>query len=578
MRTLATVLLLPALMAIAPVCGLLAAPPVRKSAAVLVLPVSNMDEEVSVQIRKIAVDALENYRNVITKRFLADKNLKEHEVLEQLVAEGKKNVSTGMRSKVFDRGTETLNSAYLKAKGLLGELAPELVAELFLGMAMSKAVLEDAAMAVDYMSLFCNLLPEKGRQSVAYNRLFLDIYDKARKQIDDKRKYKVTIQATPSDALIGVDGSNWGRSPLEVELTSGGHLVQVEAEGHYRGGWLKDPGLHGTRWKVSIDPYESRRRFLETGQRLIRYYAPETAETEKKKKKKRRRKKKHDEESSLAPPADEAEAERLLRSLTDLFAADYLLFLTVAAEGGNIRLNGAFVSHFGLEPITATVVRDATVIKTVRELLLDATDLERQKKKLAGLTASHKQERLQDWGRDLLEELEGNEQILSTRARQWVEVAQPRKAELFVRTTEEVTAVLGGVREAMARVESDPEAARKGLGQAVAQWKTLEPKVRSLLAWDIERAIRLKKTKLVEQMVSNAQGKLDSLSELFDEKSKALDRKEHRRFSKELRGLKKEMATVDKLMRSDPLSERVKKSAYRIFVREAELRRHLGLK
>jgi hypothetical protein len=573
MRIFATVSLLLALTVALPVRSLLAAVPVRKSAAVAVLPASKLDEEVSVQVRKIAVDALENYRNLITKRFLADKNLKEHEILEQQIAEGKKNVSTGMRSAVFDRGTETLNSAYLTAKGLLGELAPELVADLFLGLAMSKAVLKEAAMAVEYMGLFCNLLPEKGRQSVAYNRLFLDIYDKTRKQIDDKRKYKVTILATPPDALIGIDGSNWGKSPLEAELTAGGHLVQVEAEGYYRGGWIKDPGLNGTRWKVAIEPYESRERFLKTGRRLLRYYAPEAAEAVRKKKKRGK-----DKGLDLSPPADAAEADRLLRSLTDLFAADYLLFLTVSTEGDKIQIRGAFVSHFGTEPISATVVRDATIITTVRELLLEATDLEKQKKKLVGLAASHKQERLQDWGHSLLEELEGSERILSVRAQKWVEVAQPRKAELFVQTTEEVTVVLGGVREAMARVESDPEAARKGLEESVARWKSLEPKVRSLLAWDIERAIRLKKTKVVEEMVSNARGKLDALSLLLDEKRKALDRKEQRRFDKELRALKKEMTKLDKLMRTEPLSESVTRGAYRIFVREAELRRHLGLR
>ena len=573
MRRLTLVTMLLICTVAVPVRGLFAAPPERKSAAVLVLPASKLDEEVSVQVRKIAVDTLENYRNLIAKRFLADKNLKEHELLEQAIAEGKKNVSTGMRSKVFDRGVEALNAAYLKAKGLLGELTPELVADLFLGLSMSKAVMKENAMALEYMGLFCNLLPEKGRQSVAYNRIFLDVYDKTRKQIDAKRKFKVTIHATPADSLIGVDGRVWGKSPLETELTAGGHLVQVEAEGFYRGGWIKDPELNGAKWKVALDPYESRQRFLDTSKRLLRYYAPKVADQGKKKRSQGRGKKKE-----LAPPADQAEAERLLRALTELFSADYLLFLAVASEGNNIKANGVFISHFGVQPISLTVARDATIIKNVRELLLDATDLEKQKKKLATLAASEKQQRLRDWGRGLLDEMESKEAILSRRAEQWVEVAQPRKAELFVQTTEDVGAVLTGVRAAMTKVESDPESARKGLEVGAEKWKVLEPKVRSLLAWDIERAIRLKKTRSVEKMVTSARSKLDSLARLYDEKRKVLDKKEARRMAKEMRTLKKEMARIDKLMRSDPLGGDVKKSAYKVFVKEAELRRLLGLR
>ena len=55
----------------------------RKTAAVQVFPASANDVEVANQVRKIAVDTLENYRNLLTKRYLTDKNVKLAEELDK---------------------------------------------------------------------------------------------------------------------------------------------------------------------------------------------------------------------------------------------------------------------------------------------------------------------------------------------------------------------------------------------------------------------------------------------------------------------------------------------------------------
>jgi len=54
----------------------------RKTAAVQVFPAAQNDVEVANQVRKIAVDTFENYRNLLTKRYLTDKNVKLSEELD----------------------------------------------------------------------------------------------------------------------------------------------------------------------------------------------------------------------------------------------------------------------------------------------------------------------------------------------------------------------------------------------------------------------------------------------------------------------------------------------------------------
>jgi hypothetical protein len=558
---------------VAGVHPVLAQAPVRKTVAVQVFPATEADTEVANQVRKIAVDTLENHRNMLTRRYLTDKDVKLAEEMEQLVDEANRKVSTGMRSTVFDEGVEELDTGYLKSKGALGELEVELVAKLYLGLCMAKAVLGNRALATDYMSLYVNLLPDKGRQSVGYNKLFLEIWDEAKARIDGAAKVKVTVVAEPPDALIGIDGKVWGRSPLEVELTAGSHLVQAEAEGYERGGWIKDPKLHGRGWKITLQPFANRTRYLDSEARLRRHFSPVPAEDGAKKKKGRGRKKKEE----PVQPLTADEAERLLLSLSELLSVDYLLYVTVATEGGSIRMRGAFATALGVLPVDAAVARDVRIIDSVREVLLKASDVAAQRKELASLEAAQQRERLARWADDLLADVDSATLTLGQRGKQWALVGQEKKAELFAQTAADTGAMARRLRSARELAVSDPERAREGISDVADEWKELEGKVRSLLAWDIERAIYGQRTREMRELEEDATQKLKDARALLDAKREKLAPKDHANFEKELQGLRKLLEEAHKLMLKDPVSTDARGRLYRILIKEAEIRRLLSL-
>jgi len=548
--------------------------PPRKSAAVQVFPGGEQDVEVANQVRKIALDTLENYRNFITKRYLADKDLNAHEEIAELVGGGNKKVSAGMRSSVFDEGVEQLNSAYLKAKAFMGELDPKQIADLFLGLSMAKAVMEDRSLAVEYMMVYRNLSPGSKRNSVGYSKLFLDVFDSTEKQLGSARKFKVTIEVDPPGALVGIDGREWGRAPFTAEVTAGGHLVQIESEGYYRGGWIKDPSLHGNTWKVSLLPIESRRRYLETTEKLLDHFAPEARQPKepKSKRKKRRKKKK------AAPPPPPPDPVKLLESLVSTLKVDYLLFLAVTADGNRIRLRGAFVSQFGVYAISEQIPRNMKIIESVRRILLAASDLDSQKDQLVKLRAAEQQQRLDSWARGMVEQMASGEQTLLERARLWNLVDQPKKAELFAKTSAEVLVMLKRARGAMEKTASNPEEARKELDLCEEEWKQLGSKVRSLLAWDVHAAMRARKTRKLKKLADSAREKLEGLLKLREKKNETLDKKEARALDKELKQMGRTLDKLEVGMRKDALSIDVRTTLYGVLIREAELKRRLSLK
>lgn len=551
----------------------LAQAPKRKTAAVQVYAATATDAEVANQVRKIAVDTLENYRNLLTRRYLTDKDVKLAETLGELVTGAVRKVSTGMRSKVFDEGVEELDRAYLLAKGALGELAPDLVGQLYFGLAMGKAVMGNAGLATDYMTLFANLVGESGRQKVGYNKTFLAIWDGAWARMTKAHKYKVTITVDPPGALVGVDGRTWGKAPLEVELTPGNHLVQVEVEGYERGGWVKDPGLHGKNWKLKVSPYASRQRYLDTVARLGAYFAPVAPQPEKDRSKKKRGAK------VVAPlePLSEGDVEGALAAVAELLSVDYLLYLTVATEGSTIRLTGAFYSIFGLTRLNETLPRDARIIESAREILLTASDLEVLKKSLAEQKVEERQRRLVRWADELLLGISDGRTSLLARADQWELVKQPRKAEMFRATAKEVSVLEEKARGGRSSAAADPEGATGTLDEVARAWKDLEAKVRSLLAWDIERALRDKQVAELADMMQAVVDALVELKGLLEKKSGVLDKRARGTFAKDLKEMEKWRAQANKLLAKDPLSTEARGLLYRILLKEAELRRLLSL-
>ena len=549
---------------------------VRKTAALQVLPAVEPDTEVAVQVRKIAVDTLENYRNLATKRYLADKDEKALGELDELITAGQKKVSTGLRSTVFDEGVDELNRAYLKAKGLLGEMEPAGVANLYLGLAMGKAVLSDLDLATEYMMLFRNLLPDRKRSSVGYAKLFLEVFDRTQKELDKTRSFKVKIHTDPPGALVGVDGREWGRSPLEVSVTPGGHLVQVEQEGFYRGGWLKDPALHGKKWEVSLTPIESRSRFLEKQKRLLHHFAPDAFKAEEPPAGKKRRKKKKDKAVAAPRPIEDVEAE--LDSLRVLLKSDYLLFLAVTSSGASIRLRGAFLSRFGMFEIDQTTQRNSRIIESVRKIVLAATDLDKQKDTLVQLNKERQAAKLAAWANDLVGQMEDDRQELIRRSGMWKIVGQAKKAELFATTSADVLVLLEQTRQARADAVANPEEALARLDKHSEAWKQLGSKVRSLLAWDLEAAIRGRRVKRMKDLLESAGQKHLEVGELWDKKRELFDPKQAKDLDNELKQMGLTLAKLESGFRKAPLSVETKTSIYAMLLRQAELSRRLALK
>ncbi len=564
-------------MGICLVAGLLAVPAmssaqVRKTAAIQVYAAAANDVEVANQVRKIAVDTFENYRNLLTKRYLTDKDVKLAEELGEVLSTANRKVSTGMRGKVFDEGVVALDSAYLKSKGALGELEPELVQQLYVGLSMSKAVLGDRGLAVDYMTLFANMVGETGRQKVSYNALFQEVWADAWKRVSGTDKFKVTIKVEPAGALVGVDGKTWGKAPLEVELAAGNHLVQVEAEGYARLGWIKDPRLQGRNWSLKLLPYPSRQRYLDTVKRLGVHFSPAPAAPVKPKRRKKRKPK-----SAPLPPIEDAALEGTVAALSELLDVDYLLFVTVSTEGSDIRLKGVFYSVFGLHKVDEKFKRDAKIIESVRTVLLAASDLDVLKKSLAEQRTDEQHRRLVRWADDLLEGISGSRTTLMQRVEQWELVGQKKKAVLFAATAGDVAALEAQARQARSLASSDPEGTRKSLDSVAKDWKGLEPKVRSLLAWDIERALRGMRSEQLVAMKDNASERLEELKVLLAEKSEMLEKTARRAFAKDMARMAKWGKAVDKLLAKDPLSTEARGLLYRILLKEAEIRRLLKL-
>jgi hypothetical protein len=547
--------------------------PVRKSIAVLVLPTAEADKEVALQVRKIAVDTLENYRNLITRRFLSERDQKKQEELQDRISRARQKVSTGLRSKVFDTGRDELNQAYLETKGLLGELEPKLVADLYLGMAMAEATMISKKLAQDYMTTYANLKSDSGRQSVAYNKKFTAVWDAVEARRNETRKYKVIIKAEPPDALIGLDGRTWGKSPLEVELTPGNHLIQVEAEGFHRQGWLKDPELHGLTWTIKLKPFAARTRYLRIVERLRLYYSPLPEQPTGKNRKKRRKK---SSEQELQRPADD-QVESLLASLQKLLNVDYLLFVIVRSEGSTINLDGSFISAFGIRSLKTSAKRDATIIESVRETLLAITNVESQKEELARKQEVQARSRLDNWASNLHQNVTYAELRLVQRGELWSQAGKARKAQVFSVTAKELRELLDDVRQARLVVSKQPEEARKQLDAVSKKWRIAEGKFNSVMAWDIDRVIQGGQVKAAGELATYTHNQLKTLKEVVDQKLPAVDKKLQKDILKLMKNMNRWREAADKKMAKNPLDDEARKLLYRILIKQAHLRRELSV-
>ena len=327
--------------------------------------------------------------------------------------------------------------------------------------------------------------------------------------------------------------------------------------------------MQGRNWSLKLAPYPSRQRYLDTVARLGAHFSPPLLAPVKKK---RGRK----ESPPLAPIAADA-VEATLVALAELLDVDYLLFVTVSSEGSSVHLKGTFYSVFGMHAVDEKVPRDAKIIDSVRRLLLAASDLEVLKKSLAEQQVEEQHRRLVRWADDLLEGVSGGRDQLMRRVVQWELVGDKKKAELFAATAGEVAALEAEARQARADAAADPQGTRNNLDRVAKGWKELEPKVRSLLAWDVERAIQAMRGKQLAEMREAAAERLLTLKERLAEKQDRLEKTALRVFSREMKEMEKWQKAVDKLLSGDPLSTEARGLLYRILLKEAEIRRLLKL-
>jgi len=538
---------------------------VRKTISIEVVAATDGDSDAAGQIRKMAVETCENYRNLLARRYLADKDLKAQDELQQVVTDANRKVQTGMRSQVFDEGFNELNSAYVRAKGLLGELDPAVVASIYRGLFMGQVTMGDRQLSLEYMLVLRNLQPDLTRQALSYTEAFSKVFDESEEARKAATARKVTITASPAGALIGVDGKTWGKSPLTVDLSAGGHLVQVEMDGYYRGGWIRDFELHSTSWALELKPIESRERYLATLEKLRQLYGPAPAAPSKAPRK-----------SKIVEPPPDPEA--LLASLHTLLGSDYTLFAVVSGSGASITVNGGFVTSLGVVPVSFTAARDVKIIDSVRKMILDGTDVEKQKTEHAAAAKAQAEKELSGGLAALAGEMETGRAELMVRSRKWAALGEAAKAELFATTAADVSVMRVKLEDVEGSAATDRVKAGGELSRLKQEWEPLHTKVTSLLSWDVEGAIKARQVAQARALSDRARARMDVVRKLAQDKKAALDARESKEHAKVFKDADRWLADAAKKMKKDPLSSEARVVFYRSLILAAELERKLSQK
>lgn len=541
---------------------------VRKSVAVEILPASPSDSEVVGQIKRIVVNTLEDYRNLSTRRYLSDKDVKAAEELAQAVNDGNNKVQVGKRNTTFDAGVDTLNKAYLKAKGLMGELDAPLVARLYRGMALAQVVQGDSALALQYLTVLLNLEPGTTRRSLQYTEEFTKAFDQATERLKAGGKTSVVVRCSVPEARIFVDGQQTKGNPATLSLTVGGHLVQAEADGYYRAGWIKDATLSGEEWEIALHPIESRARYLATIEQLLKAYGGEVQGRKAKPRSRRGRKE----------PEAKPEPEPLLHSLHALFKSDHLFFSVARVQGEQVVFEGAYVSSWGIVAFKETVARDASIIEAVRKTVLAVSDVGKHRKAHLDRKEHREQAQFQAMRQQLEDSLSQARQELARRSGQWKLLSEERKSTLFAHTAREVAGLQTAVSEALSDSEASISDQRRALEPVRLEWQTLESKVRSLLAWDVAGALKAHHLKNVARLRASADEKLKLVKELLKQKEGNLEKQEARTISRTVSDIAGCLSKSDRLARKDPLEPSARVLLFKALLQESELERQLSLK
>ena len=283
-----------------------------------------------------------------------DVSTREKEILKQ-IDEAFARVSAGMRSKPFDEGNEILNHAFFQAKQILGQIDPILLARLYKAFAAAQVTLGHTELGEDYVAASLYLDRDQSPRSFQYFTEMTRVVEAAHKRVNGVR-HPVTLTAEPSAAHILVDGKDLGQPPVEVALSSGPHLVQIQADGYHPQGWLKETDTK-TRWSFTLRPlpgwnrYTSLRRDGAAGLRLDAAGRKAVQGG-----------------GEAPPPTCPVETLTTLGRLVD---ARHVLLASVESVGDRIAVRGCHGEGKIVTPFALLLVRDASLLEKIRAAVED---------------------------------------------------------------------------------------------------------------------------------------------------------------------------------------------------------------
>ena len=265
-------------------------------------------------------------------------------------------ITAGMRSKPFDEGNEILNRAFFQAKQILGRIDPMLLARLYKAFATAQVTLGKKDLGEDYIAASLHLDKDQSPRSFHYFSDMRWVVEAANKRVTGKR-HKVTLSAEPSSAHILVDGKDLGRSPVEISLASGPHLVQIQANGYFPQGWLKETEAE-TRWTFQLRPLPGWKRYTslrQEGTTLLRLDKAGRKAVS----------------TGGEAPAPSCPTENL-NSLGRMVDARHVLLASVESVGDRIAVRGCLAEGETITPFALLLVRDATLLAKIRTGVEDA--------------------------------------------------------------------------------------------------------------------------------------------------------------------------------------------------------------
>jgi hypothetical protein len=189
--------------------------------------------------------------NACTRATLAEE-LPSMEGLDQRLEDVIGQVRNGRGGASFADGAKAIQGIYLESKAYLPFAQAATIAKMYKVMAMVQLELEQQGLASEYLAASLNIDPSQTPMSFAYSQGLRDFHAAQAASLAQAPKAKVRIDSAPGGALVVVDGKAAGQTPLELELGSGPHLVQVQKEGHKSTGWLK--ATTEAPWNFKLEP------------------------------------------------------------------------------------------------------------------------------------------------------------------------------------------------------------------------------------------------------------------------------------------------------------------------------------